>query len=398
MEPMFYIYHFVLGTFFWSFASVIIERTKSEQWWILAWRSQCPKCKHLLGVFDLIPLLSYIFTLWKCSQCKAKISLFYPLLEITMGIMFLAVSYFLVNINLVLLVSIQEIIKLIFLLVISFITVIFIFYDIKYLEIPEGVLFVWNIITLWVVVAQTGLINTNIIPTLPTSLFSGNMETLLAILIWVTAIAWLYLIMFFELRVFIDIWILVWIIALLYLYKSYFGVYLTLIPILSAVIGALWVFLFFYIQYLISWGTWIGEWDFRIWILLWLLLGADYTLIAMFIAYLSGSIIGIIVVILTYFSRIYINKRKGNFLSWFIVPVATGISFIWKKIFKKFRWIIIGASWILTAFIQLHSSSDDSSLMKIKLPFWPFLWIWIFTTLFFHDAILGILHGLWFIF
>jgi leader peptidase (prepilin peptidase)/N-methyltransferase len=40
--------------------------------------SHCPRCKHLLGVFDLIPVLSYLFLLGKCRYCKNAISPLYP--------------------------------------------------------------------------------------------------------------------------------------------------------------------------------------------------------------------------------------------------------------------------------------------------------------------------------
>ncbi len=45
-------------------------------------RSHCPKCRHTLAWYDLIPLLSYVYLKAKCRYCRQKISLIYPFSEI----------------------------------------------------------------------------------------------------------------------------------------------------------------------------------------------------------------------------------------------------------------------------------------------------------------------------
>ena len=52
-------------------------------------RSHCPKCGHVLGALELIPVLSYVFQGGKCRQCKAGISPLYPIIELTTGLLFL---------------------------------------------------------------------------------------------------------------------------------------------------------------------------------------------------------------------------------------------------------------------------------------------------------------------
>lgn len=79
---------FVIGTLFGSFFSLATYRLPRHQD-ILVKRSYCPTCKHNLNFFDLIPILSYIFSKGKCRYCKEKISIRYLLLEISNGIMFL---------------------------------------------------------------------------------------------------------------------------------------------------------------------------------------------------------------------------------------------------------------------------------------------------------------------
>jgi leader peptidase (prepilin peptidase)/N-methyltransferase len=49
-------------------------------------RSACPKCKHIIVWYENIPVLSYLFLRGKCSNCKVKISLEYPLVELITGL------------------------------------------------------------------------------------------------------------------------------------------------------------------------------------------------------------------------------------------------------------------------------------------------------------------------
>lgn len=44
-------------------------------------RSHCPKCQHQIGIFENIPILSYLFLQGHCRKCKQPISIRYPLIE-----------------------------------------------------------------------------------------------------------------------------------------------------------------------------------------------------------------------------------------------------------------------------------------------------------------------------
>jgi len=48
-------------------------------------RSCCPKCGHQISAWENIPVISYLFLAGKCSACKTRISLRYPLVEILTG-------------------------------------------------------------------------------------------------------------------------------------------------------------------------------------------------------------------------------------------------------------------------------------------------------------------------
>lgn len=50
-------------------------------------RSYCDYCKKTLAWYDLIPIFSYLFSFGRCRYCKAKLSIIYPLVEIFMGIL-----------------------------------------------------------------------------------------------------------------------------------------------------------------------------------------------------------------------------------------------------------------------------------------------------------------------
>lgn len=78
---------FVIGTLFGSFFSLATYRLPRHQD-IIATRSYCTSCKHKLGFFDLIPVLSYIIRGGKCKYCKEKISIRYFLLEVSNGLIF----------------------------------------------------------------------------------------------------------------------------------------------------------------------------------------------------------------------------------------------------------------------------------------------------------------------
>lgn len=45
-------------------------------------RSHCPKCGHVLGVWDLFPLFSWLFLRGRCRYCGAPVSGRYPLTEL----------------------------------------------------------------------------------------------------------------------------------------------------------------------------------------------------------------------------------------------------------------------------------------------------------------------------
>ena len=56
-------------------------------------RSRCPHCGHAIRAWENIPLLSYLWLRGRCSGCHGKISLRYPLVELSCGLLSAAVAW-----------------------------------------------------------------------------------------------------------------------------------------------------------------------------------------------------------------------------------------------------------------------------------------------------------------
>lgn len=80
--------HFILGTLIGSFLGVVVLRLRDDKTGIVAGRSQCPQCGKTLSVFELIPILSYVFQRGKCRNCETAIGIFYPMIELVTGLLF----------------------------------------------------------------------------------------------------------------------------------------------------------------------------------------------------------------------------------------------------------------------------------------------------------------------
>jgi len=128
---------FILGLFVGSFLNVLADRLPKEESAIKG-RSHCEKCKKELAWFDLIPLLSFIFLKGKCRYCRTSLSFYYPIVELTTGILFAGVFIFIggAYINFI---STINIINLIYYLFIASSLIVVFFADLKYGIIPDKI-------------------------------------------------------------------------------------------------------------------------------------------------------------------------------------------------------------------------------------------------------------------
>ncbi len=82
-----YIIVFLYGIVIGSFLNVCIYRLPQKEN-IVKIRSHCMSCGYQLKWYDLVPLFSYLFLGGKCRQCKQKISLQYPAVELLNGVLY----------------------------------------------------------------------------------------------------------------------------------------------------------------------------------------------------------------------------------------------------------------------------------------------------------------------
>ncbi|PPA71549.1 prepilin peptidase [Jeotgalibacillus proteolyticus] len=80
---LFFLYGTILGSFY-NVVGLRVPENKS----LLTPGSSCPACRHKLGWFELIPVLSYLFLKGKCRKCRKTISPLYPGIELLAGLLF----------------------------------------------------------------------------------------------------------------------------------------------------------------------------------------------------------------------------------------------------------------------------------------------------------------------
>ena len=131
----------------------------------------------------------------------------------------------------------------------------------------------------------------------------------------------------------VDISIVISCIFILYVFKIFYGIQLTDIAIFNGLIWAGAIFIFFFLQILVSKWAWMGWWDLRIAIFIWLILWTSLSFPGMMITYIAWSILSF----------------------WYIIAAKI-----------KNKW------WVLDT----------------QVPFWPFLAIWFFITIFYQIEIL----------
>jgi leader peptidase (prepilin peptidase)/N-methyltransferase len=87
--PTMHIFAILFGLALGSFANVCIYRIPRRKS-IIHPPSSCPKCGRRIRFYDNIPLLSYLILRGKCRYCSYPIPLQYPLVELILGLLSLA--------------------------------------------------------------------------------------------------------------------------------------------------------------------------------------------------------------------------------------------------------------------------------------------------------------------
>lgn len=81
-----------LGASIGSFLNVCIARWPAELS-VVRPRSRCPRCERAIAWYDNIPLLSWILLRARCRGCGLPISVQYPLIELLVGLLWVASVY-----------------------------------------------------------------------------------------------------------------------------------------------------------------------------------------------------------------------------------------------------------------------------------------------------------------
>lgn len=83
---------FLLGLSVGSFVNVLIYRVPRRES-VFAPPSHCPNCDTRIKWYDNIPLLSFVLLRGRCRACQERISLRYPVVELSGGVLFVAVFF-----------------------------------------------------------------------------------------------------------------------------------------------------------------------------------------------------------------------------------------------------------------------------------------------------------------
>ncbi len=216
-----------------------------EQEKSLKGRSFCPHCKHKLSWLDLFPVFSFLFLRGKCRYCRKKISWQYPIVELMTGLLFLLIfNYQLSIFNKLSIINFQNLINLAFLFYIFSSLIIIFVYDLKHYLIPDKVLFPA------IIIAATYKFLVNL------SFSHWNLIENLKLKIENSA------------------------------------------SILNFILAVFIASGFFFIIWLVSGGKWMGFGDVKLAILLGLVLGFPNILTGLFLAFLFGAIIGVVLMAL----------------------------------------------------------------------------------------------------
>lgn len=81
-----------LGLLFGSFANVLILRLPNGEN-VAIDRSRCQNCKKVIAWYDNVPVISWVLLRAKCRNCKSRISIRYPLVEILTALLFFAIAF-----------------------------------------------------------------------------------------------------------------------------------------------------------------------------------------------------------------------------------------------------------------------------------------------------------------
>ncbi len=144
---LFYLFIFSIGAAVGSFLGVVVDRmVNGESIW--KGRSHCDHCRHKLHLLDLMPIISFFVLKGKCRYCHKKLGWFYPLIEIVTGLVFVLVTFVIAQGNSYLFSNGNYVLILLYYFSLVSALIAIVFTDIKYGIIPFKVVFFASFLTL----------------------------------------------------------------------------------------------------------------------------------------------------------------------------------------------------------------------------------------------------------
>ena len=135
MEFLIFFFIFCLGAIVGSFLNVVILRYNTGRH--ITGRSGCPHCGRQLRWFELLPIVSFLAQMGKCRTCESKISKQYPLVELLTALLFVLTYWSF---------GVENLLTLLFSLVIWSLLVVILVYDMRHKIIPDA--FVYTFVAL----------------------------------------------------------------------------------------------------------------------------------------------------------------------------------------------------------------------------------------------------------
>ena len=146
MNVLYLIIFFIFGTLMGSLLTVIgLRLPKNENF--VSTRSHCDSCGHVLQLYEMIPIISYLLQRCHCRYCGKKIDVLSTYVELFTGALF-AVAFYAFGFSYELLIGLG-IVSLLMIVVVS---------DITYLVIPDEVLGFFSIYFIIIQILNLGII------------------------------------------------------------------------------------------------------------------------------------------------------------------------------------------------------------------------------------------------
>lgn len=135
-KTLFAVSLFFIGICLGSFVNAAVWRIKHKKD-LLFDRSECTKCHYKLEWYDLIPVLSWLFLRGKCRKCHTSISAQYPIVELAVAAFFVAsLAFWPQDLN-----TVNDLLQFLIWLVAGVGLSILAVYDIRWLILPDKVVF-----------------------------------------------------------------------------------------------------------------------------------------------------------------------------------------------------------------------------------------------------------------